>query len=130
MNSQLFYVDPRLTNEGRFPAVPGSIVNYQYKLPFLANVFPVRSIRIFTPSDLTNTPAISSTPGLLTLRKADGTYLLDAVPLGLFFVNFGLPPQRKKILFGPDFFPDPRLSFIQWTVGGITGLQAIEFIYS
>jgi len=129
--SELFFVDPNVTNEGRLPPVPGSMINYRYKLPFLAHNFPVRQIRMLYPElSLNLSPQITTgTNCFLTLRKADGSYLLDRVPLSLFLTNTGTVPTRRPILFDRDFFPDPQLSFLQWTTAGDTGRAAIEFIY-
>jgi len=131
--AQLFRVNPNVTNEGLFPAVPGSVRNYPYVLPFLQRNFPVRRIRVFTATQVLGITPAESQYILLTLRKADGTYLLKDVP-ACTFVDFAAPgasPARngRPILFGPDFFPDPRMSWAKWMTGGVTDPLTMEFIY-
>lgn len=129
--SQLFYVDPNVTSEGLIPAVPGSIVNYPYRLPFLQHNFPVRKIRLLMPTGLTVVPPLDfgSNNALLTLRKADGTYLLTDFPVVEFLEDETIFPNVRPLIFGDDFFPDPSMSFVKFLLGGITSRLALEFHY-
>lgn len=128
--SQLFFVNPNVTNEGRVPPVPGSIANYPYKLPFLSRSYPVRSIHVFDPGSL-GTSTGNPVMALITLRRSDGTYLLKDVPLATFAdqtIVFGSNYQRP-LLFRSDFYPDPKLSYVTWMVAGQTGEIGIQFNY-
>jgi len=129
--SQLFYVDPNVTNEGLVPAVAGSIVNYQYKLPFLAHNFPVRRIRVFNPNALEVTPALAyGANTFLTLRRADGHYLCHEVPIIEFLDSYVGFPINRPLLLAADFFPDPRMSYVTWNIAGSTARLAMEFHYA
>lgn len=128
--AQLFFVDPNVTNEGLIPAVPGSIVNYEYRLPFLQHNFPVRRIRMLQPTDLVVDPPLTfGSDMLLTLRKADGTYLLADVPLSEFITDDAIFPNQRPLIFGDDFFPDPSMSYLKFLDQGQTARVALEFHY-
>jgi len=132
--SQLFFVDPSIGNEGG-AAKPGSIPNYPYKLPFLAHNFPVRRIRLLNAQNLTTVPPLTAGGAdiFLTLRKADGTYLLHDVPTFEFITpaGWGLPATGliRDLFFDDDFFPDPRMSYVKWEAQGVTDRLAMEFHY-
>ena len=69
----------------------------------------------------------------MTLRKADGTYLMHDVPT-FEFINaaaWGLPATGiiRDLFFDDDFFPDPRMSYVKWAAAGITERLAVEFHY-
>ena len=129
--SQLFYVDPNVTTEGVVPAVPGSIFNYPYRLPFLQHNFPVRQIRLLLADNLLVDPVLNRDPypALITLRKADGTYLLEDFPVSEFIVRASFGQNIRPLIFGDDFFPDPSMSFVKYMQDGITERMALEFRY-
>lgn len=130
MGSQLFFVDPNVSNEGQPFPVAGAKANYPYILPFLAHAFPVRRIRCLLTTQLGVVPPISDAgPVFLTLRAADGRYLLNQIPVLEFVEQIPGFPANRDILFDADFFPDPRYSFLQWTLAGQTSRIALEFIY-
>ena len=131
--AQLFYVDPTRLNDGSQSPL-GSVANYPYQLPFLSKTLPVRRIRIQVDlgfdATFTPLPAIGSMlNAMLTLRRADGIYLLDSVPCIEFQDNLPSLASYKPLQFDDDFFPDPRFSFITWTTAGVTARAALEFIY-
>jgi hypothetical protein len=127
--AQLFYVDPTRLNDGSTSPL-GSVANYPYQLPFLGKTLPVRRIRVQLDTTYTPVPGIGSTfNAMLTLRRADGIYLLDAVPCIEFQDNLPGLASYKPLQFDDEFFPDPRFSFLTWTVAGVTARAALEFIY-
>lgn len=129
--SELFAVDPNVTNEGRILPVPGSLANYPYRLPFLGRSYPVRSIRAYY-KDIQGLAQNIGDPkhALLTLRKSDGTYLLNNMPLAAFMTNkLSGATKMHPLLFRSDFYPDPKMSFLTWTVAGQRGIMFIQFNY-
>lgn len=130
--SQLFYVDPSVNNQGQTTngGVGGSVINYPYQLPFLAHNFPVRRIRVLQPGNLTVSPPLAfGADQLLTLRKADGTYLMDRVPVIEFIQDETVFPLIRPLYFADDFFPDPRMSYLEFLDAAQTARVAIEFYY-
>lgn len=129
LGSQLFYVNPNVLNDGSVSAL-GSVANYPYQLPFLSRNFPVRRVRVQLELTFTPDPAIAlPVNATLTLRRADGIILLDAVPCSEFVDNIPGVASYKPLVFEDDFFPDPRFSFLTFTAAGVTQRAALEFIY-
>jgi len=126
---QLFFVNPNFTNEGGVQPVPGSIRNYPYRLPFTQHNFPVRSIRVYNEGGIVGPTLANPHQVLLTLRKADGTYLLRDVPASTFIQSVINRVPNRPILFRGDFFPDPKQCSARWTTTGVLGLLAIQFNY-
>ena len=134
LGSQLFFVDPNVSNEGGVFPIPGSKIGYPYRLPFLSHNLPLRRIRWVEATDITVVPPLvnSTNANFLTLRKSDGTFLLDRVPMSEFQSAAGtfLPGVvQRQLFFDDDFFPDPELSFLQWQYAGVTERTCIEFLY-
>ena len=104
--AQLFYVDPTRLNDGSDSPL-GSVPGYPYQLPFLSKALPVRRIRVQLDTTFTPQFGIGSTlNAMLTLRRADGTYLLDSVPCIEFQDNLPGLASYKPLQFDDDFFPD------------------------
>jgi len=127
--AQTFAVDPNITNEGVVPPVPGSIINYPYKLPFLAHSFPVRSIRVY-PADAINGSGDFANPNnvLLTMRRADGVYLMRDIPAATFADRMA-DASMRPLLLRSDFYPDPAQCFARWTRANQIGVLYVTFNY-
>ncbi len=133
--AELFIVNPKIMNDGTLSPTGKAIPGYQYRLPLLQHNFPVRQIIVHTDATLnigSLSPAVNiEDPAnyMITLCKADGTYLIQDIPGTEFVPQPGAVADNIQLIFADDFWPDNWMSWLVFTTDR-GHVAAIEYRYA